>query len=277
MQTSQFSFTRLSILIFLFLIGSGCGPLGPSFPPANVEVIVPENEGVSSWLLSPEGDKIAYRSGVDNTSTIFLLFPATQQKYNLGRCSIFIWLNNATLYCLSEASIIVSRDADNVVTVPLKVVKASEVDLARLLKEAGTIYRFESENNILLLRDGVDWLKPNKNYLVEGVENIDAVLQGHTAITIPGAQPVGFPEEQVYSPDGRYYYNLNINQYGLIIYDATKDSKVTEFIQENLESIILGGWAANSSGVYFEVVSNARIGLFPNHYLNQILKLKVQE
>ena len=275
---------RLSVILLCVLVLlNGCTDFGMARRPLpdTVAVIVPESEGLlETWSLSPAGDKIAYVSHDGTTSTTYLLFPAARQKSELGRCDIFLWIDMDALYCSGTSAIIVIKGVDGVVTLPLKKVKATEVELATLLPETERIYRIDwpELNNSLLLRSVTD---QDSHYLVEGITKIEAAVQGFDVITVPDQRLVGGPVEKVYSPDGTYYYNAKPlgrtfdEGYALSIYDAGDDSQLTKFVTDTLEDIWFGGWAADSSGVYFEVSPRGR---FPNPTnINKILKLEVPE
>ncbi|MCG3209294.1 MAG: hypothetical protein FOGNACKC_02915 [Anaerolineae bacterium] len=100
---------KLSSVILLMVLISSYGWLWWSFPPANVEVVVPRSEKVNGWQLSPAGDKIAYMEYTGNNPIQVLLFPKTHTKQDLG-CENFIWLDDETLYCSWQNKIIVIQE-----------------------------------------------------------------------------------------------------------------------------------------------------------------------
>lgn len=240
------------------------GPL-----PNNVEVII-SDEGLNSWSLSPGGDKIIYETTDD-----FLLFPATQHKQRLSNCRHQIWLDNDTLYCRDSSLIEIDNEIGEMTAVPVHKVKASDVDLGTLLQQAGSIYKFSSNSDLsqsLLLRDVANPLDLDKHYLVDNIENVDTVSQAYAPITLP--LPLPNYNKKIFSPNGMYYYEYNDRAHRgifLTIYNTSTNDKVSEFVEEGNVSLRVSGWAADNSGVYFEMVSS---GIDPTN-LNQILKLKL--
>jgi hypothetical protein len=118
-------------------------------------------------------------------------------------------------------------------------------------------------------------------YCIDGVDavfncnDLDTVLKGYnTYVTIPMFPEVGY-SEKMYSPNGAYYYKVNIrNGYILTIYDVVNDTKLAEVKGQNIEP---GGWAADNSGVYFQIYYHP----FGNPYIishrEAIKKLKVYQ
>jgi len=242
-------------------------------------VVVPQSEGLSGWQLSPAGDKIAYTSHIDEVIKSVLLFPATQTRHDLGTCKGFTWLDSQTLFCSLNNRLVATLDDENVTTIPLTKVRSSEVNLSELLQSAEKIYHFERPSlaQTLLLQDTTYPPDPNKNYLIEGVD-MDNVLQSYPVITIPKPLPVGGPEKEIHSPDGKYYYNLvevDWDQYALSIHETNNNKLLSEFVGPEIHYFIVGGWAADSSGVYFEIATTALSAEVEK--LEQILKLKVPE
>ena len=103
---------------------------------------MPDNEKPSSWILSPEGDKIVYETGAENTTNTYLLFPASGQKHKLDNCSSFTWLDNTHLQCPKNLIVVTSDYA--LIRVPLKEITPSRADLDRLLSKAGKSNKFEA-------------------------------------------------------------------------------------------------------------------------------------
>lgn len=271
MQNNKFAFKPLKILIVLIVLLSGCWPFGSAYESTDVEVIVPDSEKPSDWILSPDRDKIVYQSHTEETATTFLLFLATQQKHKLDDCDQFQWLDNTILKCPSAII-----NTDDLFRVPLQYVNASDVDLEKLLQEAGTIYKFEATSRFFLVLDAEYRNHLDKNYLVS-VENVDTVLQGYPYITIPNRGLSGGSEEKVYSPDGAYYYNLSQgNNASLTIYAADDDKKLAEFVAKPALIIITEGWAADSSGVYIQLHGTG-IGFTGNLSPKTIWKLEVPD
>ena len=62
MGISKLMAISVPILLLLTLLLFGCGwPFGQEINP-NVEIVVPDEEKPSSWILSPGGDKIVYEA-----------------------------------------------------------------------------------------------------------------------------------------------------------------------------------------------------------------------
>ncbi|MFC1976274.1 hypothetical protein ACFLXQ_07735 [Chloroflexota bacterium] len=248
MKGAKFISTKSKILIILLLLLLGCSlPFGCSTEPINIEVIVPDSEKIADWTLSPEGDKIVYESQIEDSVTTFLLSPATGQKHQLDKCNPFGWLDNTLLQC--PKSIIVT---DDLFTIPLKEITPSKVELEKLLQNAGTIYKFEAIPKWFVVLDPNYRDHADKNYLVI-VDDVDNVLQGYTYLTIPASSPpTASPGKKVYSPNKAYYYVSDGT--ALTIHNSATDEKIVEFkIEDGPKDLLFGGWAADSSGVYFQV------------------------
>ena len=254
----------------------------------NIEVIVPGQEDVIWWILSPKGDKIVYRSRIEQSSIIYLLLIGSDQRYQLQEddgCSL--WLDNTKLLCFTDnwtAKGILATDDFTRHT--LKEVKEAEVDLKTRLQEAGTIYRYPKDDrrgrlelNAIFLLDSDYKENPDKNYKVI-TDDVDLALQGYDYFTIPVGEYVGVRKGNlVYSPDEAYYYPVDSQKYNpqfLTIYDTTTDDKVAEYTTD-LTFIDAKGWAPDSSGVYFKEERGGVLGRFPFESGQGIMKLKVPE
>jgi len=273
-------------LAILAIVLGACGLFFPGqskdkatpFPPDNVEVVVPQSEKVAGWLLSPAGDKIAYTGYFEDNSKQVLLFPATHTKQTLD-CEGFIWLDNDTLGCTWQNKIVVVQAEGTITPVSLKKVNALEVDLPGILRAAGRIYHLEwpDYENKLLVRDTAQPPAPDRNYLIEGIADITATLQAYPVITIP--KPTSIRGEKIYSPNKKYYFvfsRLARDRHALTTFDSDNDNLLSEFIGPEIHYFIVGGWAADSSGVYFEIDTAAPLSAEAEK-LEQILKLKVPQ
>jgi hypothetical protein len=128
---------NFGLLLIIIPLLFSCGIPNPFFiefnKPANVEVIVSKEEGVSSWALSPEGDKIVYYQS--NPPGVFLLFPASQQKHELSNCSGFRWLDNTLLQCGTDSSQKFIIDTTDFAKIPLQQVDERQIDIKELLAD----------------------------------------------------------------------------------------------------------------------------------------------
>ncbi len=238
--------------------------------PNNVEVIVAD-EGFSDWELSPEGDRIIYE-----TNDTFLLFPATQQKQSLSNCRIQTWLDNDIIFCNDRFLIEINNETGELMTVSVHKVNASEVDLETMLQQTGSIYNFRGNSDLshaLLLQNVVNLPDPNKHYLVTNIKNIEVVSQTYSTTPLPLSW-WSDSLKKTFSPNGLYYYEYSRGQ-SLTIFSAKTNNKVSEFVEDSTVYFRFGGWAADNSGVYFEM--DSRMMLVDPTHLNQLLKLKVPE
>lgn len=282
MKLRWFTPFMAAFIIFLFvpMLVSSCGFFDTNVEPANTEVVVSESEKPAEWQLSPEGDKIAYKSLAENTATTILFFPTTQRKEQLGSCFPFAWIDNIILHCKTDSNNAFLLAADDLVTIPLQVVNLQQVDLKNLLQEGETIYRYQAYDKYFLVLDMNYKNAQAQNYFIineNPTKPLDDILQGYKYITIP-THKAGVSEEKIYSPNKAYYYNLNYTGLpSLVIYSATDDKKLVELaITTSAETIEMGGWAADSSGVYFRVRGGG-IGLHDNLLPKAIRKLKVSQ
>ncbi len=82
-------------------------------------------------------------------------------------------------------------------------------------------------------------------------------------VTQRGSSSLGDHEKKIYSPNGRYYYLVDLAGFSLTIYDAETDQQLSQFhlgsYPTNYSFSRAGGWASDSSGVYFQT---AQTGLF---------------
>jgi len=228
------------ILVILILLGGWWW-----FFTGDVETVLSTQELRGGWLLSPRGDKILYRTEVHNV----LMILSTKQKNNVDDCLGYTWLDNMILVC--SAFII---DTDDMAKVPIKSVKASEVNLDKLLMEAGKIYKLEQYNFIVVLDANYKY-SPDKNYWVTEVENIDQVLQGHSYVSVPPVDYNPRPGEKIYSPNRASYYLYGGDAEGAVItiYDATNGKQLAQTPPDR-RLYQIGGWAGDSSGVYYQLI-----------------------
>jgi hypothetical protein len=284
MRISKFMTIRVPILLILTLtlLLFGCSwPFGQE-TNSHVEIIVPENENIGHWFLSPGGDKIIY--GSTELEATFLLYLENKEKRNLDFCTPAIWLDDSSILCKISGKSTFVLATEDFTPIPLKAVETTPDTLDKLLSQAAFIYRygddfklrFEIDKRVLYLL-GADYKEnPDENYQIM-VENIDEVLQGYDYITIPRQRPVS--EESEHSPNGDFYYHIYEEYTGkgfnifLTIYDVVTSEKLAEY-EFSEGSIEVGGWAADNSGVYFQPLYG---GGFSPTKPGAIMKLKVSQ
>ncbi len=269
-----------AILLLVSLLIFSCRlPFSQQETNPNVEIIIPKSEEVKfrGWMLSPQGDKINYVSIKSDKEARFLLFLETKEIKELESCEPVSWLDNMKLLCNNGSFVLAT---DDFTKVPLHEIEQAAVD--KFLSEAADIYRYEgeyvfevNEQEIYLL--GKDYKQnADKNYRLQ-VDNVDAVLQGYDYHIIP-AQKFKSSGKQ-YSPEQDYYYlfeekgPLKEPMDLLTVYDAITDKKLVEY-QQSGGDIDIGGWAKDSSGVYFQPLFGG--GLVPMEP-DAIMKLNIPQ
>jgi len=256
MCVNRIPFIKLLTWIGLALLTMAC----QAEAPKQVELIVPLSDmsGTNAlWSLSPQRDKIGFRGqGRDR-----ILFLTTGEQVEIQKaCSNFDWLDNDHILCSGNSVFITNSRLEILLTA----VTANEVEVEALLLTAKAIYRPESraiglsrdrhQSLILELRDEAD---TPQFYEIRDIADPDTVLRGHDVIMFPAET------DQSTSPNGAYYYQEDGYRkgYSLRIYDAQTDTELVAVPgrePSSPEQYVIGGWAADSSGVYFQVTS----GLF---------------
>lgn len=256
-----YQFITPKALLFLILLFFGCSlPFGCNVEPANIEIVVPKSEKVNDWALSPDGEKIIYRSEAQKNVKTFLLFLKTTQKRELDMCDGFTWFNDTILLC-NQSIVIV----DELLRIPLQEISTADVSWKEVLEKGGKAYRIDEYPWFCVL-DANYRAQSVQNYLVKG-EDAGEVLKPYSYVTVPR-----WENRTVNSPDGAYYATTDGVQ-SVVIYDNAHKNKVSEFkLEESLVTITLGGWAADSSGVYFQVM---RGGILTAPQFDAIKKLRL--
>ena len=252
------------ILLLLGLLLFGCGlSFSQEEKDPNVEVVVERKDIVGLvWSPSPSGDKIMYSSPQGD----FLLYPRTKEQQEINDCSSWIWLDDTNLMCWIEDNPSVLK-TDDFIRIPLEKIEVSIIpNLNELLQTATAIYKYEEKYN----KDSFYLLNAvlQQNYRVIA-ENVDEVLQEYDYKIIPMGRAI--PGEDEYSPNGDYYC---VNHSSVLtIYDAITRKILVEYDYDQgwLEA---GGWAVDSSGVYFQPIKGG--GIIPLSP-GPVLKLKVPE
>ena len=264
------------ILLLLSLLFFGCGlPVSQGEKNPNVEVVVPESEDIrlGGWVLSPGGDRLIYMLQVQDIS--YLLNLKSKEKQDFSFCGPAIWLDDTYVLCKYENENTFVLNIDDFTQIPLLKMEASVIpDLDELLQTATVIYKYEKEYN----RDSFYLLNValQQNYEVI-TENVDEVLQGYDYKIIPVGRVISGGEQ--YSPDTKYYFLIHEEYTGqgfiifLTIYSSNTKEKLAEY-EHPAGLLEVGGWATDSSGVYFQPVRGGGMaGLKPG----AILKLKVPQ
>ncbi|RME56448.1 hypothetical protein D6779_10620 [Candidatus Parcubacteria bacterium] len=274
----------LTLCIFLVGLITGCSINGNVASPYVQDVV--QQEPIL-WFLSPVGDKLLYNTTSSRGQAIVRVL-TTDQELAVKGCSLFSWLDNEHIYCYDfydgdyEPFIVavdVSSNADDFQKSLIKEITAEQVDLDKLLEQAKVIYRLSASTqpDMLLI---LDTENASQYYHVTGVNNLDQVLENHTYETISLSGRSTRRSGKVYSPNGRYYYLLQKN---LGIYDAITNQLLAEFKPppKYISWFRFGGfspnktegWAADNSGVYFQI--SHRSGFGPPLPIRPIQKLCV--
>lgn len=231
------------------------------FSSSDIETILSVDEARNGWSLSPGADKIIFRSNED----YILMFLGTKQRHTFegNKCAESIWLDNKTLLC---RNLII--DTDDLSETSYRILDVSEVNIESLLENAGTIYVYKDEPDFIFVLAPDYKRNTTQNYWINGINNLDEVLQGHIYTTIPYPNYNPQPNEKIYSPNRAYYY---LFEGGMInIYDTKTGKKLSQTSSSDVRQYRIGGWAADSSGVYFELFS---IGISGVQYPLQKLKV----
>lgn len=269
--------TKLVLYIFLIVFTTGCYP---------VQDIIPAEVDSIHWFLSPSGDKLLYDSNTMTTvNQAFVRFLATGQEVPITDCPLFRWLDDESIYCYNfQSSHEIPVAVISNISAPtaaffnssIKTITAGQVEVDTLLKQAKAICRLQHSlgggvDDSLLILDKKLQENTRQYYHVIEVENLDEVLQNYNYTSIPLYGTGGKPFKKVYSPDKAYYSLLLQN--GLGVYDATNDRLLAEVKRpSDRESIFFiggifpnqsGGWAADSSGVYFQIFHTMGLGPRP--------------
>jgi len=267
-------------LILSFLL-SGCQVGGQR----DVEIVVSKGElrrdGI--WSLSPDGDKIAYKSDSHRTVVLFL---RTKEKWFIDD-DCFDWFDNTILSC--GGNLLVTDDADDFKEIMPKFVKFDQIDLPAVLSKAEKIYwqKRYPESIIILYRD----YQQNLIEIYVQAADVDEkdvkeTLEGYNYKVVSNKFDSGrvhyVSDEKIYSPDGNYYYFRNDSSSTLTVNRVEDDEKIVEFSPESKGQdfyyIVKPGWAWDSSGVYFQIISGGGpYGIGLKHKYHGIRKLKIPE
>jgi hypothetical protein len=221
-----------------------------------IETVLSEAETRGGWSLSPGAEKIMFRSG----ENYVLMSPTTNLRHVFkgDKCSPsnggYRWLDDKILLC---SNLII--DTDDLSETAYTVLNASEVNWEILLEDAETIYAHKSESGFVFVLAQDYKHNPDKNYLITEVKNIDKILQDYPYV------PVLYPDyyhpqwnEKIYSPNEAYYYIFNGSV--ITIYEAKDDKKLSQTPATDATPNKIGGWAKDSSGVYFQYTAGGNMG-----------------
>lgn len=261
----------LCILLTIFIIGC--------HSTTDVQDIIPAELDPPRWYLSPVGDKLLYNTRAE-PGHAKVRFLATGQDATITDCPWFSWLNDEAIYCydyqepqdIPVAAIDhISANAGAFSKISIKALTTDQAQLDTLLEQAKAIYRlhpFAGADSLLI---DTELQKNTKLYYhITGIKDLDKVLKKYHSTTIFLAGNFVDSAKKIYSPNGKYYYLL---QDGLRIYDEASDRLVTEFKpQFDYKSYFQipssyptksAGWAADSSGVYFQIYHSSGFGPRP--------------
>ncbi|NJO00174.1 MAG: hypothetical protein HC875_41705, partial [Anaerolineales bacterium] len=142
-------------------------------------------------------------------------------------------------------------DTDDYSEISYRVLNVSEVNWEQLLEKAGTIYAYKDKFSFIFILAQDYKHNPDQNYLIEDIKNVDEVLQGYhyKAVIYPDYYHPRW-NEKIYSPNGIYYYIFSGSV--ITIYEAKDDKQLSQTPVTDSSPNKIGGWASDSSGVYFE-------------------------
>lgn len=253
-------FTPYGVISLYFVVFAGVGYL--FVKPKSVQIVVPEESQPIVWFMSPEGDQIIYDSMSSDIGGPRLLSLKNKQQFLVGNCDRFQWLDNTTLICFeyrkNEWSLVNITDWQSTEQTSRKYL--DEVNIEQFLRaedfnDTLKIYRLQQlrvdvSDNLLIMEPGNNH---NTGYVVTGIENVDKLLEDVNYISLNLYNIEQVKSEDIYSPNGEYYYRLDRNK--LAIYDRTGEL-LSEFDLgdqgDYTQSFEIGGWAADSSGVFFK-------------------------
>lgn len=265
------------VLISLVLGGislvTGCNATGSVQDVISAEVDPPQ------WYLSPTGDKLIYNTRAEPEHAI-VRFLTTDQDVTIDNCPWFSWLDNETIYCYEyqvsrdiPAGIIGPISAD---TIPfsrtsIERITPGQAQLDALLEEAITVYRLQlfSEIDSLLIKKSDN--NAESYYHINPIKDLDGILQKYSGKTTVLSHNFADSTAKIYSPNKKYYYILNNS---LKIYDEATDQLLAEFepkynyisyfqIPSFYPANSSIGWAADSSGVFFQIYHSSGFGPRP--------------
>ncbi len=280
----------LVLYVLLVVLLTGCRINENDEVSPYVQDIVPAQQEPAVWYLSPVGDKLLYDTTLSQNQAIVRGL-ITGQEFTIADCARFRWLNNENVYCYGllydnnyEPFVATFDSLTNNASIQkslIKEVTTAQVELEPLLKRAKAIYRLRPSAgpHPLLVFDTEN---ANQYYYITEIEDLDNVLENYTYTTIPLSYRDAELSKKMYSPNRKNYYLLQDN---LGIYDATSDQLLAEFEPPpRYESFFqIGGsfpnksegWAADNSGVYFQIRQSSGFG--PPSPIQPIQKLCVPD
>jgi len=262
---------RIQLIFLLLVIGiSGC-----SLAPKDVEIVAADRD-IRYWELSPDGNALVYGGTGSEENYLIDLPSGEKQKID---CSLS-WLNDEMLLCRRynyEVGLQITTLDRNVFIESAPFNEAdintlSDAELNELLANAENIFRMAGSN-----AGYVYILNANStNYVITGVKDLDSILFNHPYKTFPARQfycPQDALDEKGLSPDGMYYYTaMRQRKSVLSIFSVSDNEKVVSFTTGEAEFIECGGWAGDSSGVFFRVHG---VAFHAPEVPAEIMKLKV--
>lgn len=260
----------IGLALGFFWLATGCNST------SYVQDIIPAEVDPPRWYLSPAGDKLLYNTRAESEHAI-IRFLATGQEVTIAACPWFSWLDDETVYCYDyqepqdiPVAVIgnISANAGAFSRTSIKAVTADQAQLDTWLDQAKAIYRLHPFSGSDSLLVDTELQKNTKLYYhISSIKDLDKVLKKYHSTTIFLSGSFVDSANKIHSPNGKYYYLL---QDSLRIYDEASDRLLTEFKpQFDYKSYfqIPGsyptkseGWAADSSGVYFQIYHSSGFG-----------------
>jgi hypothetical protein len=235
--------------------------------PDNVETIVSEGY-FSYWDLSPNGDKLVYGGSGERGDVLINI--ATREK-KVFECGLQ-WLDNQYLLCYGEQMSILDTQSSAKIGL-YRIEPADQVrfsfTLTELLRHTKRLYRPEWLSDTLYAFQIEPKVSIAENYEIVKIKDRDKLLEGYDYISVPDRRPRQMGDEKVISPNGKYYYYEGGD---LIIATVDGDREVSRFVIKEATYLLVAGWQADSSGVFFQDEGR---GL--NYITPEIKKLKVPE
>ncbi|MCP4367842.1 MAG: hypothetical protein GY797_06985 [Deltaproteobacteria bacterium] len=237
----------------LIVIIFGCALFRIWFIGKDVQIVLFNWTFKDDWDMSPEGDKIIYYSA-DKSKFYLMNLPSHYKQRICENCG-YRWLNNTLLITGKDI-----LDTNTWAKYPIHTIDASkETDIETYLEKAGTIYRGEVSDLIIISNDLEQ--RPDENYRLYPIEDIDELLQGYDYLPVPRRDySISNKPDMIYSPNGAFYYRFEKQEIRgesmlgrhIVIYDAQTDQKIAESPVTTIAyAYKIGGWDATSTGVYF--------------------------
>lgn len=224
---------------------SALSPLPTTTTANRPRLVLPAEKAAFVYVL-PDGRGIVFRV----EDELVLLDVATGRETPIpGRMAWVVWLDDNLLYGESDDECYVAT-LQPVSVVGLETLPADSAALAGHIRAAGDLYVLTTAKGHALLLLGRDASgNVTQGYVVQGARNLELLLAGIPYKT-PSPHPYYSEQEQYPSPDGRYYYTCAEAPGTLRIY--SRDGRPLNSVSTPGSTLACHGWAADSSGVYFQ-------------------------